>query len=182
MKKLILLLALMMPFALNAQDYRHEISVSYGLLSYSNVLDMTQAGTDNSKFKELEKLTSLLGPVSLEYYNRVNNWFSLGLTGVYAKCEGDYKDQNSTSYHFRGTHITAMPGVKLHWLRTGGFNMYSKAAAGASYNKDRENNTGVSFNFQLSPIGIEFGTNFCLFGELGFGEQGVMCLGLRGKF
>ena len=170
-----------MPFALSAQDYRHEISVSYGLLSYSNIQDILQAGTDNSKVKDLD-LSKLFGPVSIEYYNRLNNWFSVGLTGVYCVAEGDYHDQNNTSYHFRGSHITAMPGVKLHWLRTEGFNMYSKAAVGASYNKDRENKTGISMNFQLSPVGIEFGTCFCVFGELGFGEQGVLCLGLRGKF
>lgn len=181
MKKFFVLLALLMPFALNAQDYRHEISVSYGLLSFSNIYDMASAFPENSKFDKLDAVASLVGPVSIEYYNRVSNWFSLGLTGVYSSIEGDVVDNNKTSYHIRGRHITAMPGIKLHWLRTSGFNMYSKACIGASFNKDRENKNSVMMNFQLSPVGIEFGTHFCVFGELGFGEQGVLNLGLRAK-
>ena len=181
MKKFFVLLALLMPFALNAQDYRHEISVSYGLLSYSNIYDMTSAFPENSNFDKLDAVGSLVGPVSLEYYNRISNWFSLGLTGVYSSIECDVIDNNKTSYHIRGRHITAMPGIKLHWLRTSGFNMYSKACIGASFNKDRENKNSVMMNFQVSPVGIEFGTRFCVFGELGFGEQGVLNLGLRAK-
>ncbi len=182
MKKFFVLLALLMPFALNAQDYRHEISVSYGFVAHSNIMDLYKTGADNSKPKEIEKVQSLLGPVSLEYYNRVSDFFSLGLTGVYTNLECDFKDQNKTSYHVRGRHFTAMPGVKLHWIRTSGFNLYSKACAGASYNIDRENKKNFSFNFQLSPVGVEFGTHFCVFAEAGYGEQGLLNAGLRAKF
>lgn len=181
MKRFFLLLALLMPFTLSAQDYRHEISVSYGLLSFSNVYDMLSVLPENSKYSQLE-IDKMLGPVSVEYYNRVSSWLSVGLTGVYSSMEGDVIDNNKTSYHFRGKHITAMPGLKLHWLRTDGFNMYSKAALGASFGKDRENKSNVILNFQVSPVGIEFGTHFCVFGEFGFGEQGVLNLGVRAKF
>ena len=181
MKKLFVILAIMMPLALNAQNYKHEISVSYGIVSRSNILDVMNTGTVDSKFTNFQAVGSLVGPVSVEYYNRVSSFVSLGLTGVYSKIEADFFDQNKTSYHTRGTHYTVMPGLKLHWIRTDGFNLYSKGCIGASYNKDRENKNSVMFNFQVSPVGIEFGTHFCVFSELGYGEQGIFCLGLRAK-
>jgi hypothetical protein len=39
------------------------------------------------------------------------------------------------------------------------------------------------FNLQLSLIGVEAGSpNMRAFAELGFGEQGIVCAGLRYKF
>ena len=39
------------------------------------------------------------------------------------------------------------------------------------------------FNWQLSLIGVEAGSPYMrAFAELGFGEQGIVCAGLRYKF
>ena len=36
--------------------------------------------------------------------------------------------------------------------------------------------------YHLSALGVEFGSNIRGFAELGFGEKGVLCAGLRYKF
>ena len=49
----------------------------------------------------------------------------------------------------------------------------------AEYNTDK---TDFHFNWQVSLIGIEVGKSLRGFAEGGFGEQGVLMLGLRYKF
>jgi hypothetical protein len=87
-----------------------------------------------------------------------------------------------------------MPSVKFNWLRRTNWGMYTKVAAGASLRHSTiKNNEDISaknktdntlfFNFQVSALGIEAGTeNVRAFAELGVGEQGVGLAGVRFRF
>ena len=83
-------------------------------------------------------------------------------------------------------YLTLLPAVKFDWKRAESYGLYSKLAAGMSlamgkFDSDKAN--GTAFNFQVSLIGAEFGgTQWRGFGELGFGEQGIICAGIRHKF
>ena len=87
-----------------------------------------------------------------------------------------------------------MPSVKFNWLRKKHFGMYSAISAGimfisdnvsTSYHGDRDikSKSSTSFMFQGTGIGIEAGGEAIrAFAELGFGEKGTLCAGLRYKF
>jgi hypothetical protein len=109
---------------------------------------------------------------------------------IYAKWQ-DYKDIITEEKIGKAKHnnISIMPSVKFHWVRTKNFGFYSKIGAGATFsNESQEGDTKytkseVFFNFDVTPIGLDAGSQaFRGFLELGMGEQGILCAGLRYKF
>ena len=89
--------------------------------------------------------------------------------------------------------VAMMPAAKFNWLRMKNFGMYSKLAAGLTFaskkedyskgNTPNQSESKVGFNFQVSAIGFEAGSeNIRAFAELGVGEQGIILAGVRAKF
>ena len=85
-----------------------------------------------------------------------------------------------------------MPTVKFNFVRKKNFGLYSKAGLGVTYRTESidyddgsedYSEKALLFNWQLSFIGVEAGSPYMrAFAELGFGEQGIVCAGLRYKF
>jgi hypothetical protein len=87
-----------------------------------------------------------------------------------------------------------MPSVKFNWLRRDHWGLYSALSAGvmfvsdkvsSNYHGDRkaDSDNVTCFMFQVTGIGIEAGGEALRgFAELGFGEKGALCAGLRYKF
>jgi hypothetical protein len=87
-----------------------------------------------------------------------------------------------------------MPSVKFNWLRRDHWGLYSALSAGvmfvsdkvsSNYHGDRKagSDNVTCFMFQVTGIGIEAGGEALRgFAELGFGEKGALCAGLRYKF
>ena len=84
-----------------------------------------------------------------------------------------------------------MPAVKFNFLRKKNVGLYSKAALGVTYrteyidyddgSKDYDEKD-FHVNWHLSFIGVEVGGPYLRgFTELGIGEQGIVCAGLRYK-
>lgn len=78
-----------------------------------------------------------------------------------------------------------MTNVRYHWCNRGPVSLYSHAGVGVlveyfspsweeSYNR-------TTFAFQVSPLGIEFNIlpGMGLFGEVGYGVQGIAKVGFR---
>jgi hypothetical protein len=91
----------------------------------------------------------------------------------------------------RRNYFSVMPAIKWYWTNKNSFGLYSKAAAGAAFlnNTDEDFTSGKSkddsktyFMFQLSFIGAEFGRQLRGFAELGIGDQGFAQAGIRYKF
>lgn len=183
MKKILVAIAAMLiTFGASAQNYKTEISVSYGALSNSQILSAVifAAGVENPEYVLQD--AKFIGPISADLYFRTNKYFSFGLSGVYQHTTAKAGVPNGAAENFECRYYTLMPGMKLHWLRTNGFNMYSKLAVGATLASMVDaNDSGWFVNFQVSPIGLEFGRNFCVFAEAGFGEQGIVLGGIRIK-
>ena len=49
-------------------------------------------------------------------------------------------------------------------------------------NGEKKDENGSYFMFQLSAIGVEFGSQFRGFAEVGVGDQGMLIAGVRYKF
>ena len=198
MKKFLILMAVAMMTVMGAKaqngyaDTRHEIGIGIGWMSTSQWLDAFEdvgfalAGTS---FKD-EKY---IGPFSGEYFYRAKEW--LGVGGIVAlgmKTQDVYLG-SSKNGDLTNLYITLMPAVKLDWLRKEKFGMYSKIGVGGTMRAeeiDYGNNSGIDYsdtsfhlNWQLSLLGMEVGSpRIRVFGELGFGEQGIALFGVRTKF
>ena len=198
MKKFIFFLAVAMMAATSvkaqsdSRESKHEIAASYGSLSNSDWLNIFE-NVIGAIFGETYKDDTFFGPIGLEYFYHFKPWLGVGVITTYGQLvqdgyKGDDKVGKKSNYYF-----TALPAVKFDWLRRDVIGLYSKLGAGvtmrreirefdgdrAEYNTDK---TDFHFNWQVSLIGIEVGKSLRGFAEGGFGEQGVLMLGLRYKF
>lgn len=200
MKKTILVMLAATLFcgtSMNAQqvDYgnKHELAITYGMFSNSEYMSFLEdlvttsitggvMSYDNEKF---------FGPLTLEYFYRVKPWLGVGGIGAIAISNKDIFFDKKESGTSRGIYFSVLPAVKADWLRRKHFGMYSKLGVGVTVlslqdkldTGDKESGTAAAFNWQLSLIGLEAGSNSLRgFAELGFGEQGVLLAGIRYKF
>ena len=198
MKKIILMAAVAMMTAMSAQaqsnvyDTKHEVAISYGIDSNSQIIDafetiggaLVGAKFENDKF---------FGPISAEYFYHVKNWLGVGGILAYGQNKQDVFLLGDKDGESKNTYLTLMPAVKFDWLRKKHFGMYSKLAVGATlrsekYDSDKASSrdysdSEVHVNWQVSLLGIEAGgPTLRAFIELGTGEQGIILAGLRFKF
>lgn len=203
MKKVLLLVVafMMATVSMKAQNgydnTKHEVAVSYGFFSTSQWFDVFQGVINIWVGGQPDGKTSVIGPISGEYYYRIKNWFGVGAVCVFGRTSQEYSSQIDHVMLGKdiNTYYSLMPAVKFDWLRFEHFGLYSKIAVGAtlrsmtvvSYSSDpssKDNNElAIHPNFQASPLGMEFGgTQFRGFLEFGLGEQGSAIVGLRYKF
>lgn len=191
MKKFLVVMAAIMMTAMsvNAQDeQRSEVGVFYGTSSASNILSVFSTMFSAAVGDQ----SSWWGPVGVEYYYHLTPVVAVGGVGVIAGCKAI--DEKTNEKDLTQTYITLMPSVKFNWLRKSGFGMYSAASAGMmissvsigegvqQYDPEAEDETLATFIFNVTALGVEFGGNLRGFAELGLGEKGVLCAGLRYRF
>ncbi|MBR6841815.1 MAG: hypothetical protein IKM77_05890 [Prevotella sp.] len=184
MKKLMMIAAMMVAsLSASAQndDLKNEIGVYYGFGSASTVV--STIATSLTAFSSGDQ-RGFWGPIGLEYYYHVSPVVGVGAMASIAGCKWGNDGEQKTKY------ITVMPAVKFNWLRKNHFGMYSGLAAGlifTSISSSKGNTSGDSsatnFMAQITALGAEFGGQQLRgFAELGFGERGVLTVGLRYKF
>ncbi len=197
MKKMMLLLACALMGSVNmlaqdGYDTKHEISVSYGAGAISLITTSFGAGLGGALVGETTE-ESDFGPLAIEYFYHVSEKVGIGGVFVYSSATDEFHQSGSKVSEMNDKFFTLMPSVKFNWLRKNHFGMYSKIAAGGTYDSAEYTRDGASesnkttsefhFNFQLSLLGAEFGSGqFRGFAELGVGEQGFALAGLRYKF
>ena len=186
MKKMILMVvaAMMVTMTVNAQnsELKNEIGLYYGFGSASNVVSSISAIVGAAAGEQ----SNFWGPVGIEYYHHVTPVVAIGGMASIAGCNVGNKNGNSD---FTERYITVMPAVKFNWLRKQYFGMYSGVAAGVMFvSADTKGDPTVKEDSQVyfmghaTALGLEFGGAFRGFAELGFGEKGVLCAGIRYKF
>ena len=200
MKKILVMVAvaIMTAVSVNAQNgydnTKHEIAVSYGVLSNSTWMSIGDAMGTILTFGAVKYSDGkFTGPIAVEYFYHVNPLVGVGAIGAYACEKKDMLIAGENYGEAKNTFITVMPAAKFNWLRTKNFGLYSKVGAGLTLvsrkedytkpNAENQSDSKVGFNFQASALGIEAGSpNIRAFLELGVGEQGVLLGGLRAKF
>ncbi len=184
-KVLFLLVILTATLAANAQPaYKNEVAVGAGLIATSDIQSIAyrligslmDAIADEEN--PLEAVNS--GSNSAEYFHYLGDLVAVG--GVIGYHNFSLKQagvQNTfTSY-------SLMPAVKLSWYNRDHFSSYSKLALGASllhelHSEGDGATNRVVFNGQITFLGIDAGwKRLRLFGEVGFGQQGLALAGLR---
>ena len=198
MKKILVLAAVAMMTAMNVSaqngydETKHEVAVSYGMWSNSEIIDAFETiggALVGAKF-ENEKY---FGSISAEYFYHVKNWLGVGGILAYGQCEQDVYFAGEKDGVSKNTYLTLMPAVKFDWLHKKHFGVYSKLAFGATLRNEKftsdsnsrkdDSDSEIHVNWQASLLGIEAGgTTIRGFLELGTGEQGIALVGLRYKY
>lgn len=182
--------------------YRHEVRLSgcfsplYKNSFYRQFRDdlLTQHSLEHSE-PVTESLIESIG-WSAEYFYRLNKWLAIGCLGGQSRSKNDlfanYDIVDSLSVsggNMRTDNWYVMPSVKLNWAIMGGIQCYSKAAIGIQRQRmlflpsERSNNLPElneqkwKFAWQVSALGVEIGTRFKFFAEIGYGWQGVFNMG-----
>ena len=190
--------ALMTAMSVNAQsgyeDTKHEVGISYGVLSNTTWLSIGDAMGTTVTFGAVRYDDgNFTGPIAVEYFYHLSPVIGLGAIGAYTRETKDIFIINDKYGEAKNTFFTVMPAAKFNWLRKKNFGMYSKVGAGLTFASKKEDyskgsvenqsENKVGFNFQVSALGIEAGSEtFRGFVELGVGEQGVALAGVRVKF
>ena len=191
MKKLLVMVfaAMTVSTSVYAQsdEPKNELGVFYGIGSVSDIISTYAAGFSFSTGDQ----TGFWGPIGVEYYRHLTPLIAVGGVLEYAGCKLDKPAGEPGD--MKVTYFTMMPSVKFNWLRKTSFGMYSALSAGMmiasikvgdEYKNDPEikDETVADFMFQITALGMEVGKNLRGFGELGLGEKGIICAGLRYRF
>ena len=202
MKKMFLtaVVALMATVSAYAQngydDTKHEIAISYGGGSNSQILDVFENAIAYGFVGYRFNNERTFGPISVEYFNHVKPWLGVGGIFVYGQNKRDaYSalDNDKKDGELLDRYFTVMPAVKFDWLRKKHFGLYSKLGVGVTLRHENYDNTNEEFedhkdpqlhvNWQATVVGIEAGgPRVRGFLEAGFGEQGIFSAGVRYKF
>ena len=168
MKKYFLAVAIILSSSLGFAQ-QNTISVSYGAGSTNQVFatmfnigktigESVIDGVAGRDRKRAESNT-FVGPITLSYHRTLesNQRFSLGASVAYDNAIYNYK-------------------AKFKYLNPGGkFNLYGLIGAGISFGafstdkkgSENQNDSYTHFNFQITPLGVEFGESIKGFAEFG---------------
>lgn len=151
------------------------------------------------------------GVLNLDYNYHLSPKIAIGLNASFSLSHGDIKvshvEKNASGSgsslvvgqkigDTNGMYYAVMPTIKFDWFRREHISMYSRVSAGVlfAHTTEKVNDTDSSsernestnrtvFEFQVSPFGIEGGSNHCrAFAEFGFGQCGIAQIGFRTRF
>lgn len=195
MKKstLLFIVAMMLFTTALAQESKHEVRVGYGLVSSNMVIDAFSdflatgltAGYYTSKNK------SFTGAFNLGYKYAISDVAHLGGTFAYEKGSSDaYYNWGVKGGKFRNEYFTIAPELDVEYFKTDLLSVYALAGVGGTFTTrnytsnegEKEDESTLYFNFQVTPVGVKVGKSVGVFGEFGFGYKGLLNLGLFAKF
>ena len=168
MKKLLLVLAAVIGLAIGANAQKAQLQIGYGGYTMMDCCDMHDGGSVNTAW----------GAVTAGVNFKVTGKFSLGAS--YTFSSSDYKHSDNANIYY---HVIMLNGRYDYW-RNSIVKLYGHVGIGVDISHitagDYSKNKGY-FAMQLSPLGAEVGLNrsLAMFGELGFGAQGLLQVGLR---
>ncbi len=172
MKKLLLALGLCAAAATAAQA-QNEAYVSYGGYTQMDAMNMSKGMKTDNAWGALN--------VGVNFKVAPNLW--LGPSYTFSSQDAKHADDSHAYYH------VIMLNGKYQYYRKGAFTMYAKAAVGVdithlSWNDGDATKNKAYFAFQANPVGAQYSLSnaFAVYGELGFGAQGLLQVGVKYKF
>lgn len=168
MKRLLLILCAVMGLAISASAQRAQLQLGYGGYTQMDATGMHDYGAVNNAW----------GALTAGVNFKVAPSFSLGAT--YTFSSASYKNSDDANAYY---HVIMLNGRYDYW-RNSIVTLYAHGALGACITHmaagDWEKNKSY-FAFQVSPLGAEVGLSrvASMFGELGFGAQGLVQVGFR---
>ena len=121
--------------AMAQDEFKHEVAISYGALSNSQILDVfEEAITAPFQGNTTLKDDKFFGPISAEYFYHLQPWIGIGGIFVYGQKKGDlYSDSDNKKIgEDKNTYLTVMPAAKFDWFRRANVGLYSKVGVGVT--------------------------------------------------
>lgn len=175
------------------QTRKHDISLSYGVLSNDQVFDIFEnivliVITLGNFYKDDMKFS---GVPFLTYHHSSNSRFGFGGAVGYYSASGSLKrDANGAAIGvFEENNTIGAVELDYHWVMRPGFQLYSGAGFGVrirrgTYTDEDETDTisKTMPTFHVNALGLRFGKMIGFFAELGYGYKGVLSAGLNAQF
>lgn len=168
MKKIIFTLIAIVTLALGANAQRAELQFGYGGYTMMDACDMHDGGAVNSAW----------GALTAGVNFKVAPKFSIGAT--YTFSSSSYKHANHANIYY---HVLLINGKYDYW-RNSIVTLYGHLGMGVDFSHmtygDNSKNKAY-FAVQVSPLGaqVDLNRSIAMFGELGFGAQGLLQVGVR---
>lgn len=106
-------------------------------------------------------------------YNWQGRWgfgLNLGLTGITARWKSAVTGEGIRSDRSRLFYV--LPEVRYYYIYNDAFRLYSSAGLGLAYPSAAFGANQASFGvLQFNPVGVEFGGDFFVYAEFGFGDM-----------
>jgi hypothetical protein len=177
------------------QSAHHELSVSYGIKSTTELVNNGELLDDLLFLFTLGLLksettnTKATGPVLFSWKYIPKSRWGFGVVagrmkGSYDGIIGSFWVEGETVNHCKYSTFTIAPEVDFRYFQKEKFNLYSSAAVGITFFTEEVNNAPGKRNYadvHLSVIGFRYGQNLGAFAELGFGFKGLINLGVNLK-
>lgn len=194
--------SLLFTVTVRAQTNKHEIRISYSEASSLKLKDDVVDGFANAIVSALSPGTNIyvqkennhLGVFGLSYRNQITDRIKVGGDLGYMKSEQIFSPKAGTTNNTNDIKITqhlliAMPAVEYSYIKTPWLNFYGSAAAGINFTSSTERlnaqaakDSKIDFAYQVSPAGLSIGKKLAGFAEIGYGNKGILTVGISYKF
>ncbi|MCM1354885.1 MAG: porin family protein [Staphylococcus sp.] len=171
MKKILLILCAVLGMTVGAYAQKAQFQIGYGGYTQMDATDMHDGGAINNAW----------GALTAGFNFKVAPSFYLGATYTFSSASFKHTDDANAYYH------VFMVNGRYDYYRNRIVTLYGHLGLGVdvthiSAGDYTKNNT--YFAFQASPLGAEVGLSrsASIFGELGFGAQGLLQVGARFNF
>lgn len=173
MKRLFLALLVAVGLATGAEARDMNLSLSYGGYTLMDAADYHDGwhGVNNA-----------WGAVNLSFNVRLTKNFWVGPSYTFSSTTTKGPDASKIAYH------AIMLNGRYDYYRNSLLTVYGKMGVGAEIShlqpKGHDSYNKGYFAFQLSPVGVDvkLSPSFTMFGEAGFGVQGLLQVGGRFNF
>lgn len=169
MKKFLLTLCALLGLATMAQAQKTELHISYGGYTQMDASDCHDGGSD---------VNNAWGAINAGVNFNVAPKFWIGPSYTFSSTSRKHFSDNKFYYH------AIMLNGRYHYWRNSIVTLYGKIGLGAiishqTWEGDSKNSS--YFAYQFTPLGAQVGISRSvdMFGELGFGTQGLLQVGFR---
>lgn len=195
--KLLLMYFLLVPLftaRATSQPGHHELSVSYGVMSSTEmvrngIIDDVLPILTIGLVKLETKNTRVTGPVLFSWKYIPKSRWGFGVLAGYVKgsfdeITGSYWFEGQTVNHCKYSAFTIAPETDFRYIQREKFTLYSSAAVGLTFLAEELDGSTEKRTYgdaHLSLIGLRYGQKLGAFAELGFGFKGLINFGINLK-
>jgi hypothetical protein len=112
--------------------------------------------------------------------------WSIGLQVFYGQYEVNTSYSNGNVFGYTNRYFGAMGRADFRWINDPTLQFYSGAGLGVtsvqSQSFDGDHVDQITYAAQITAVGVRYGDLFGVFAELGYGNLGIIALGVNYKF